>query len=205
MEVPAGAPRYAGLVTRTVAFVIDAAIINVVAFLLVAGASLVLSMFGSSIEDLPDWLVVAVGAGGWLVLAGSYFVGSWALTGQTVGMRVMAIRVLKDGRRARLGLAGPSQAGRLRDRCDTSVRRLLADSGGQPAARPAGSLGGNGRGLRRGDGLVLLGEEHQRCLDALGDVLLAGKVELHEDRVDVLLDSTLREHERVAIAELLFP
>ena len=89
----AGAPRYAGLVTRTVAFVIDAAIINVVAFLLVAGASLVLSMFGSSIEDLPDWLVVAVGAAGLLVLAGSYFVGSWFLTGQTVGMRVMAIRV----------------------------------------------------------------------------------------------------------------
>jgi uncharacterized RDD family membrane protein YckC len=96
--VPAGAPQYAGLVTRTVAFVIDAAIINGVAFLLVAGASLVLSMFGSSIDDLPDWLVVVVGAGGWIVLAGSYFVGSWALTGQTVGMRVMAIRVVrKDG------------------------------------------------------------------------------------------------------------
>ena len=93
-----GAPRYAGLVTRTVAFVVDAAIINVVAFLLVAGTSLVLSMFGSSIEDLPDWLVVAAGAAGLLVLAGSYFVGSWALTGQTVGMRVMAIRVTRlDG------------------------------------------------------------------------------------------------------------
>ena len=94
----AAAPRYAGLVTRAVAFVIDAAIINGVAFLLVAGASLVLSMFGSSIDDLPDWLVVAVGAGGWILLAGSYFVGSWVLTGQTVGMRVMAIRVTnRDG------------------------------------------------------------------------------------------------------------
>ena len=98
MEVPAGAPQYAGLVTRTVAFVIDAAIVNGVAFLLVAGASLVLSVFGSSLDDLPDWLLVAVGAGGWLVLAGAYFVGSWVLTGQTVGMRVMAIRVVKrDG------------------------------------------------------------------------------------------------------------
>jgi uncharacterized RDD family membrane protein YckC len=98
MDVPAGAPQYAGLVTRVVAFVIDAAIINGVAFLLVAGASLVLSVFGSSLDDLPDWLLVAAGAGGWVLLAGSYFVGSWALTGQTVGMRVMAIRVVtRDG------------------------------------------------------------------------------------------------------------
>jgi uncharacterized RDD family membrane protein YckC len=98
MHVSAGAPRYAGLVTRTVAFVIDAAIINGVAFLLVAAASLVLSVFGSSLDDLPDWILVAGGVGGWVLLAGSYFVGSWALTGQTMGMRVMAIRVVKrDG------------------------------------------------------------------------------------------------------------
>jgi uncharacterized RDD family membrane protein YckC len=97
MDVSA-APRYAGLVTRTVAFVIDAAIVNGVAFLLAASASLILSVFGSSLDDLPEWLLVAVGAGGWLVLAGTYFVGSWVLTGQTVGMRVMAIRVVKrDG------------------------------------------------------------------------------------------------------------
>jgi uncharacterized RDD family membrane protein YckC len=95
MDVPA-APHYAGLVTRVVAFVIDAVIVNGVAFLLVASASLVLSVFGSSLDDLPDWLLVAVGAGGWLVLAGAYFVGSWVLTGQTVGMRVMAIRVVKQ-------------------------------------------------------------------------------------------------------------
>ena len=87
-------PRYAGLVTRTVAFVIDAAIVNGAAFLLVAALSLVLSVFGSSLEDLPDWLAIAGGAVGWLVLAGSYFVGSWVLTGQTAGMRVMAIRVV---------------------------------------------------------------------------------------------------------------
>ena len=98
MDVPVGAPQYAGLVTRVVAFVIDAAIINGVAFLLVAAASLVLSVFGSSLDDLPDWLLVAGGAGGFLLLAGSYFVGSWVLTGQTVGMRLMAIRVVtRDG------------------------------------------------------------------------------------------------------------
>ena len=198
MEVPAGAPRYAGLVTRTVAFVIDAAIINGVAFLLVAGASLVLSMFGSSIDDLPDWLVVAVGAGGWLVLAGSYFVGSWVLTGQTVGMRVMAIRVMKRdgghvsvwrGLRRLVGAviaAIPLFAGYLLILVDDR-RRGLQD-------RIAGTVVVFVKTKASRD-LVLLGEEHQRCLDTLGHVLLARKVQLHEDRVDVLLDSPLRENE----------
>jgi uncharacterized RDD family membrane protein YckC len=34
-----------------------------------------------------------LGAGGWIVLNLIYFVGSWTLTGQTAGMRVMSIRV----------------------------------------------------------------------------------------------------------------
>ena len=96
MDVPA--PQYAGLVTRAVGFVVDALIVNGVAFLAVAVASLVLSVFGSSVDDLPEWLLVAVGAGGWIVLAGAYFIGSWVLTGQTVGMRLMAIQVVnRDG------------------------------------------------------------------------------------------------------------
>jgi uncharacterized RDD family membrane protein YckC len=97
MSVPA-ALKYAGLVTRAVGFVIDAAIVNGVAFLLAAAASLVLSVFGSSLDDLPEEVLIVVGGGGWLVLTGVYFIGSWVLTGQTVGMRLMAIRVVKrDG------------------------------------------------------------------------------------------------------------
>jgi uncharacterized RDD family membrane protein YckC len=89
----ATSPSYAGLVTRGVAFVIDAAIINAIAFAVGASASLALSTFGVSLDELPTGVSLAVGAGGWLVLNVAYFAGSWALTGQTRGMRLMAIRV----------------------------------------------------------------------------------------------------------------
>ena len=85
--------RYAGLVTRLVGFVIDAAIVTVIALVVTGSVSLVLSIFGSSIGDLPEWLKIVFGAGGWIVLNLVYFVGSWTLTGQTAGMRVMSIRV----------------------------------------------------------------------------------------------------------------
>jgi uncharacterized RDD family membrane protein YckC len=92
--------RYPGLVTRLVAFVIDAAIVTVVALAVTGSVSLVLSIFGSSIGDLPAWIKVALGAGGWIVLNIVYFAGSWMLTGQTAGMRVLSIRVTKkDGGR----------------------------------------------------------------------------------------------------------
>src|SRR6188474_1098812 len=90
---PAAPPLYAGLVTRAVAFIIDAAIINTVAFGIAASASLALSIFGVSLDELPTGLSVAVGAGGWVVLNLAYFIGSWTLAGQTTGMRLMAIRV----------------------------------------------------------------------------------------------------------------
>jgi uncharacterized RDD family membrane protein YckC len=96
----AAAPTYAGLVTRFVAFVIDAAIVTGVAFVAGAVASLALSVFGVSLDELPAAASVAVGAGGWLVLNLVYFAGSWTLTGQTTGMRLMTIRVVRsDGER----------------------------------------------------------------------------------------------------------
>jgi uncharacterized RDD family membrane protein YckC len=95
---------YAGLVTRGVAFVIDAAIINVVAFVTGASVTLALSIFGISLDELPTALTAAVGAGAWLILSIAYFVVSWMLTGQTPGMRLMAIRVLgRDGKRIGFG------------------------------------------------------------------------------------------------------
>jgi uncharacterized RDD family membrane protein YckC len=91
-------PTYAGLVTRAVAFIIDAAIVNTVAFIVGASASLALSIFGVSLDELPTAVSLAVGAGGWLVLNLVYFIGSWMLAGQTRGMRLMAIRVMRtDG------------------------------------------------------------------------------------------------------------
>jgi uncharacterized RDD family membrane protein YckC len=93
-------PAYAGLVTRAVAFVIDAAIVNAAAFAIGASASLALSIFGVSLDELPTGVSIAVGAGGWLALNLAYFAGSWMLAGQTRGMRLMAIRVVRtDGTR----------------------------------------------------------------------------------------------------------
>jgi uncharacterized RDD family membrane protein YckC len=86
-------PRYAGLVTRAAAFVIDAAIVNGVALIFAGSVSLALTIFGSNIDDLSTPVKVVFGAGGWVALNLVYFVGSWTLTGQTAGMRVMSIRV----------------------------------------------------------------------------------------------------------------
>jgi uncharacterized RDD family membrane protein YckC len=82
--------------------VIDAAIVTAVAFVAGAAASLALSIFGVSLDELPTAASVAVGAGGWLALNLLYFPGSWTLTGQTTGMRLMTIRVVRsDGERLR--------------------------------------------------------------------------------------------------------
>jgi uncharacterized RDD family membrane protein YckC len=86
-------PRYAGLATRAVAFVMDAAIVNGIALVVVGSVSLALSIFGASLGDLPKTLNLVLGVGGWITLNVFYFVGSWSLTGQTAGMRVMSIRV----------------------------------------------------------------------------------------------------------------
>jgi uncharacterized RDD family membrane protein YckC len=93
-------PRYAGLVTRTAAFVIDAAIVNGVALIVAGSLSLALSIFGASLDDLPSAVKIVFGVGGWIALNLVYFVGSWTLTGQSAGMRVMSIRVERvDGGR----------------------------------------------------------------------------------------------------------
>jgi uncharacterized RDD family membrane protein YckC len=76
-----------------VAFVIDAAIVNGIALVVVGSVSLALSVFGASLDDLPNTLKVVLGVGGWILLNALYFVGSWTLTGQTAGMRAMSIRV----------------------------------------------------------------------------------------------------------------
>jgi uncharacterized RDD family membrane protein YckC len=85
--------EYQGLVTRGIAFTIDAAIINVVAVVVAAAASLILSAL-----SLPDSLGAPLVAGGaWLFLLWSvgYFVTFWSSTGQTPGNRVMQIRVVR--------------------------------------------------------------------------------------------------------------
>lgn len=94
--------EYVGLVTRAIAFALDAALINAVAIITAAVAALAFS-----IVTIPEDLrAVAVAAGGMLYLLWSvgYFVTFWATTGQTPGNRLLRIRVC------------PAEGGRLRPR-----------------------------------------------------------------------------------------
>jgi uncharacterized RDD family membrane protein YckC len=84
---------YAGLATRTLAFAIDAAIVNCAAWLTGAVIALGLSLF-----SLPHSVQVALAAIGaalgflWVI---AYFTFFWSADGQTPGDRVMRIRVLR--------------------------------------------------------------------------------------------------------------
>lgn len=86
-------PRYQGLVTRTIAFALDAAAINLVA--LAVGVAVGLA---SSVLDLPSEVedaLIALGGLAWFLWSAGYFVVFWATTGQTPGDRLLQIRVCR--------------------------------------------------------------------------------------------------------------
>jgi uncharacterized RDD family membrane protein YckC len=87
--------EYEGLVTRAIAFAIDAAIINVAAIVVAAGMALALSVLQLPSEFDP--VLVACGATAYALWAFGYFVVFWSSAGQTPGDRVMRIRVLMAG------------------------------------------------------------------------------------------------------------
>ena len=88
---PASEPRYIGLVTRAIAFAIDAAIVNLVAVVVAGAAALILSIF--PLGHNAKTVFVAVGGFLWFVWLMAYFATFWATTGQTPGNRLMRIRV----------------------------------------------------------------------------------------------------------------
>lgn len=92
-----GEAPYAGLVTRAVGFIVDAAIVSAITVAVVGSTSLVLSMFGRSLSDLPNTFTIIVGTAAAVGLNAVYFVGAWRLTGQTPGMRVVGITVVGKG------------------------------------------------------------------------------------------------------------
>ncbi len=91
-------PAYAGLVTRALAFGIDAAIINAAALIVAAIVALTFSVI-----DLPGWLKtigLAIGAGAYTLWLVGYFTVFWTTTGQTPGDRMLRICVrTRDGSR----------------------------------------------------------------------------------------------------------
>jgi uncharacterized RDD family membrane protein YckC len=83
--------HHEGLVTRGIAFAIDAAIVNVMAIVVAGGVAL-----GLSVLSAPDSLrgaLVTIGAALFVAWTVAYFVVFWSTTGQTPGSRLLRIRV----------------------------------------------------------------------------------------------------------------
>ena len=104
--------EYEGLVTRGIAFAIDAAIIDLIAIVVAGAVALALSVLSIS-DDSLDTVLIAVGGALFLAWSVGYFVTFWSTTGQTPGSRLMRIKVCAadDGcvlrpRRAALRFAG---------------------------------------------------------------------------------------------------
>jgi uncharacterized RDD family membrane protein YckC len=83
--------RYVGLVTRALAFAIDAAIVNAVAILVTAVVGLALSVI--TVPDAVRVATIAIGGAAYLLWSVGYFVGFWAATGQTPAARMLRFRV----------------------------------------------------------------------------------------------------------------
>jgi uncharacterized RDD family membrane protein YckC len=86
------APSYAGLVTRTLAFALDVAIIDVVA--LVTGAVVALGLSALDLPDTVKTVLAVVGAAAGALWTIGYFAWFWSASGQTPGDRVLGLRVL---------------------------------------------------------------------------------------------------------------
>jgi uncharacterized RDD family membrane protein YckC len=87
------APEYEGLVTRAIAFAIDAAIISAVA--VIVGAAVGISLSVLSVPSEVETALFAVGGAACLLWSTAYFVTFWSATGQTPGDRVLGIRVCR--------------------------------------------------------------------------------------------------------------
>jgi uncharacterized RDD family membrane protein YckC len=89
----------AGVVSRTIAVLLDGAILNA-AFLALSGViTLVFSLaFGQGGEASAP--AIAIGATAWIVMGSLYLISFWALAGQTPGMRFVRIQLdSEEGRR----------------------------------------------------------------------------------------------------------
>jgi uncharacterized RDD family membrane protein YckC len=98
--VDAPEDAYAGLVTRAIAFAVDAAVLNLVGIAVGVVGALIFSVLPES-DELRS-VAVAVGGALFVLWTVGYFVAFWTTTGQTLGNRTMRIRVARaDGQRLR--------------------------------------------------------------------------------------------------------
>ena len=83
---------YVGLVTRVMSWCVDIVIINVVAIITGLGIELVASIFPITKNLKP--LFVAIAGGVYVLWTAAYFVAFWSITGQTIGSRLMQVRLV---------------------------------------------------------------------------------------------------------------
>ena len=88
---PAPVPNYAGLATRTLAFAVDALVINAVAWLV--GAVLALGLSLLTIPEAVRTAIAAIAACVALMWMAAYFVFFWSGNGQTPGDWLLGIKV----------------------------------------------------------------------------------------------------------------
>ncbi|HEX2468652.1 MAG TPA: RDD family protein [Solirubrobacterales bacterium] len=101
----AGPTENGGLVSRAIAFILDATIFNVSYFLVSAVIAIAFAAISPGSEDATDVSTPALvlGTVAWLAWISAYLVFFWSVSGQTPGMRFMGLRLDADGVR-RLGL-----------------------------------------------------------------------------------------------------
>jgi len=91
------AREYGGLASRGTAFIVDLALAHLIVLLAGLGVWLIFSLVGGL---RPHWLAETLVGAGWFVVVSAYFLVFWTLTGQTPGMRLLQLRVIRpDGRR----------------------------------------------------------------------------------------------------------
>jgi uncharacterized RDD family membrane protein YckC len=87
------APLYAGLVTRTLAFAVDVAIVDVTA--LTVGGVVALGLSPFSLPATVQTVLLAAGAALAVAWTVGYFGWFWSVAGQTPGDRLLRLKVLR--------------------------------------------------------------------------------------------------------------
>lgn len=86
------ADGYVGLITRVIAFVIDASLIQLIALVVSVGAALIFSVI--YLPSQIKTVLAAVGGFAYIAWTIGYFVAFWSMNGQTPGSWVMRCRVI---------------------------------------------------------------------------------------------------------------
>jgi len=88
--------RYGGIATRALALAMDVLLAQLVFLVLGGTVTLIVSLAGVGHQGAA---AAGTAGGGWLLVAALYFIGFWCVGGQTPGMWVLHLRIVrKDGR-----------------------------------------------------------------------------------------------------------